>query len=293
MIQLSSIRSELGEGPCYDASRKTLFWFDILGRRLHSVHIETGEASSVDLPIMASAMAIVDESHHLILAEDGLYLRNLDNHHFERISAIEADNDTTRSNDARVHPSGAFWVSTMAKDKAPDAGAIYYFFAGRLTQLFKNLTIPNAICFSEDGRKAHFTDTVKGTLMQVDCDPETGLPISAPRVFHDHRGGVGGLDGAVTDHQGRVVNARWGAGCVDIYDLTGARVHSIPAPASQPSCPVFFGENLERLAVTTAWEGMDMDARKQDPNAGFLFELDLSDVPFPMKGCPEASVKIR
>jgi sugar lactone lactonase YvrE len=44
----------------------------------------------------------------------------------------------------------------------------------------------------------------------------------------------------------------------------------------QPSCPAFIGKNGDRLAVTTAWEGLDEDARSTQPQAGALLELGLT-----------------
>ena len=46
-------------------------------------------------------------------------------------------------------------------------------------------------------------------------------------------------------------------------------------PARQTSCPAFVGPTLDRLAVTTAWEGMDEAARATDPQAGATFMLDI------------------
>ena len=47
-------------------------------------------------------------------------------------------------------------------------------------------------------------------------------------------------------------------------------------PAMQPSCPAFIGRNADRLAVTTAWEGLDEEARSMQPQAGALLELGLT-----------------
>jgi sugar lactone lactonase YvrE len=44
----------------------------------------------------------------------------------------------------------------------------------------------------------------------------------------------------------------------------------------QPSCPAFIGRNADRLAVTTAWEGLDEDARSMQPEAGALMELGIN-----------------
>ena len=73
---------------------------------------------------------------------------------------LEADNAATRSNDARVHPSGTFWIGTMGRKAERGAGAIYALASRRaLAAVSPTSRIPNAICFSPDGAIGYFADT--------------------------------------------------------------------------------------------------------------------------------------
>lgn len=273
---LSETICELGEGPTYDPATETLFWFDIVARKLLQKPMGGGETVSHELPAMASALGIVDGERQLLVTENGLYLRNSKSGALTLHMPLEADNAVTRSNDSRVHPCGAFWIGTMGKNAERHAGAIYWYFKGELRQLFPDITVSNSICFSPDGGTAYFTDTMKGLLLRVDCDPATGLPIGDPMVFFDHRGGDGGLDGSVVDAEGVLWNARWGAGYIDSYSPGGERLQTISMPVIQPTCPAFVGKNADRLAVTSAWQGMDEETRSRDPQAGKTFFLDLA-----------------
>jgi sugar lactone lactonase YvrE len=232
-----------------------------------------------DLPVMGSVLARVDDGRQVIATETGLHLRQVATGELELITPIEAENPTTRSNDGRVHPCGALWFGTMGKSAEKHAGAIYHVARGKVTTLFPDITIPNAICFSPDGAIAYFTDTMAGKLMRVAIDPETALPTGSPEIFFDHRGGDGGIDGAVCDRDGMVWNARWGAGCIDGYSADGERVVSLKVPASQSSCPAFVGAETDRLLVTSAREGLSDAALAADPEAGSTFLLD-----HPVKG---------
>jgi len=62
---------------------------------------------------------------------------------------------------------------------------------------------------------------------------------------------------------------------IDVYTPEGGHVRTIRVPATQPSCPAFVGRHFDRLLVTTAWEGMDEQARAADPNHGRTFILDV------------------
>ncbi|RNC91399.1 MAG: SMP-30/gluconolactonase/LRE family protein [Oricola sp.] len=274
---LSRTHCHLGEGPFFCDRRDTLFWFDIVEKKRYAHDFATGTETVLDLPEMASAMGVAADGRDVIFTETGLLL--WDGTDLTRCAAIEADNPQTRSNDARIHPSGAFWLGTMGKGAEPGSGAIYRWFAGSVDLLFDNITIPNAICFSPDGTTAWFTDTPTGKLMRVATDPATGAPTGEPQLFFDHSGGTGGLDGAICDGDGSIWNARWGASALDRYAPDGTRTTTIDLPVTQPSCPAFVGGN--RLAVTSAWENMDAAARTADPDAGatLIVTLDVDIEP--------------
>lgn len=271
----SDLVCELGEGPSYDPGRDRLFWFDIVGHRLLEKAWSDGETIVHDLPEMASAIAMIDADRQLLFTETGLFIRHESDGRLERHCRIEADNPVTRSNDARVHPCGAFWLGTMGKQAEPKAGAIYWHLGGEVRLLYPGVSIPNSICFSPDGAIAYFADTQDDILFCVDCDPHSGLPLGEPRTFADRRGMKGGIDGSVVDAEGRLWNACWGAGALDCYAPDGQLIDSIALPARQTSCPAFVGPEASRLAVTSAWQGMDMAARRGDPEAGKTFLVDL------------------
>lgn len=283
---LSAERCHLGEGPTYDAASDTAWWFDILERRLFEAHLASGEIRIHALAVMASALARIDAARQLIVAEDGLYIRNVASGRMELFAPLEADNAATRSNDARAHPSGTLWLGTMGRKAEPRAGAIYVLHRGRISRLYADITIPNAICFSPDGAIGYFADTGTNVMYRVPLDAATGLPSGDPVPFIRHQG-IGGLDGAVVDADGNIWNARWGGGCVDAYDPHGRRLRSLRVPARQSSCPAFVGRDLSRLLVTSAWQDMDERARADDPGHGRTFILDVA-----ARGRGEPDVKL-
>jgi sugar lactone lactonase YvrE len=275
-------RCYLGEGPTYDTATDTAWWFDIPKGRLFEARLGSGQVRIHQLGRMASALARVDTERQLIAAEDGLYIRCVADGSMTLYCPLEADNPITRSNDARVHPCGTFWIGTMGRK----AGAIYALHGGRISRLYPDITIPNAICFSPDGALGYFADTATNVLHRVSLDPLTGLPCGAPEVLLRHRG-VGGLDGAVVDASGLIWNARWGGGCVDVYSPQGERLRSLHVPARQASCPAFVGPDLSRLLVTSAWQGMDEAARAEDAEHGRTFLIEAG-----ARGRAEPDVKL-
>lgn len=283
---LSDHPCHLGEGPTYDATTDTAWWFDIREGLLFEAQLDSGSICVHALGRMASALGRIDAERQLIVAEDGLYIRKLVDGVMTLLCPLEADNPATRSNDARVHQSGTFWIGTMGRQAEAEAGAIYAFHRGKISLLFPRVSIPNSICFSPDGAIGYFTDSARAVLYAVPLNPASGLPRGEPEVLLRHSG-IGGFDGSVCDAEGNIWNASWGASRVDVYSSQGERLRSLSVPAKQASCPAFVGPDLSRLLVTSAWQDMDATARAADPQAGCTFLLDAS-----ARGRAEPDVKL-
>lgn len=266
-------RCTLGEGPTFDPETNTVWWFDIVDRNLLEKNLETNATTIHPLPLMGSALAVVDAERQLLVCEDGLYIRTVSDGALSLHTPLEADNKTTRSNDSRVHPSGAFWIGTMSKQGEPAAGSIYHFFRGEIRRIISDITVSNAICFSADGATGYYSDTATGQIMRVELDAATGLPSSESAIFIDRRDDVAGNpDGAVVDADGLVWNARWGGGCVVAFDGSGTCVETIDLPVSNVTCPAFIGGG--RMIATSATAHLNEQQLTEQPLAGQTFLLD-------------------
>ena len=260
---LCSERCHLGEGPSYDAATDTAWWFDIVERRLFEARLDTGRTTIHSLDVMGSALGRIDAHRQLLVADDGLYIREPADGRMTLYRPLEADNAATRSNDARVHPSGTFWIGTMGRNAERGLGAIYALHRGELSRLYDNITIPNAICFSPDGTIGYFADTAKNVLFRVDLDAATGLPRGAPAALITRRGG-GGIDGAVVDADGLIWNARWGGGCIDVYSPQGEHLRSAArsGAAVELSCFCRAGPLTSARYLGLAGDGGGSEARR-------------------------------
>lgn len=294
MIQTESFKGkvlvadqmELGEGPTYDPMSGSLFWFDILGKTLCELTVETGAVVKHALPFLGSVLAVIDENRQLIASDQGLFLRERSSGRLSAYAAIE-DKPQNRSNDGRVHPSGALWIGTMSKTADTGAGAIYHVAGTQVTKLFEAVSIPNGICFSPDGAVGYFNDSKVNHMMRVDLNPATGMPTGAPSVFIDQSTRNGVIDGSVVDLDGTIWNSNWDGGAVDRYAPDGRQIARYEIPTRRPTCPAFFGAGFDRLAVTSCWEGLTNRERDEDVHAGKLFELGVA-----VKGKPEPFFKL-
>ena len=261
-------RCELGEGPLWHPTRAQLFWFDILNNRLLSR--TEGEVQQWQFAERVSAAAWIDHERLLIASESALFRFDLQSGERQQICALEAGNAQTRSNDGRADPQGGFWIGTMGKKAEAGAGSIYRYYRGELRRLYPGISIPNSMCFSPDGRTAHFSDSAQRKVMRVALDTQ-GWPVGQPQVFLDLGPDAGEPDGAVVDAAGTLWLAEWGMARVAAYDPQGRQVAVIPTGARQTSCPAFGGPALSTLFITSALQGLSEAARTAEPQGGMTF----------------------
>lgn len=259
----------LGEGPLWHPERGQLFWFDVLGHRLH--FRESGKTRTVQFDEYVSAAGWVDDSTLLIASETRLFLFDLERQRAEDVEGLEPDKPLTRSNDGRADPWGGFWIGTMAKDGAKGAGAIYRYYGGRLTRLYDAISISNAICFSPDRKYAYFTDTPTQKIMRQGLEPDRGWPEGDPEVWLDLSAEGLFPDGAVVDADGQFWNAQWGAARVAAYAPDGTFLRSVEFDARHTSCPAFGGDDLSTLFCTSALQGLSDEARAASEHHGMTF----------------------
>ncbi len=241
---------QLGEGPLWHPTRHQLFWFDILGHRLHT----KGQHWQFDTYV--SAAGWIDDDRLLVASATSLSTFDIRTGATELVTPLEAENPVTRSNDGRADPQGGFWIGTMGIKAEPGAGSIWRFYRGELRRLFADITVSNAISFHPDGMSACFADTDTQKIMRVALDAD-GWPFGTPEVFIDLTNTDLRPDGAVFDAAGNLFCALWGAARIAVYDPQGAQIDNFPIPGAQSTCPAFGGDDLTTLYCTTAAVGLD------------------------------------
>lgn len=263
---------KLGEGPIWHPGRQQLYWFDILGRRL--LTRDAGGPRQWDFAEMASTAGWIDDDRLLVASETALWVMDLESGDWDHVTALEADNPLTRSNDGRADPWGGFWIGTMGKTAQPGMGAIWRYYRGEMRGLFPGITIPNAISFSPDRRFACFADSAERRVWRVALDPLHGWPKGDPQLFIDHGPQGREPDGAVYDADGLLWIAEWGSARVAAYGPDGGFVSAVAVGGRNSSCPAFGGPDYATLFVTSAREGLSADLLAREPDNGCVFAAE-------------------
>jgi len=265
-------RDLLGEGVWWSAREGAVYWVDIIGQKVNRLGLASGAVQDWDLPEM-TGWVIGRVAHEGFIAgtKSGFHALTLEPFAITPIAAPEPDLAGNRMNDACTDAQGRIWAGTMSMDGSRADGALYRLNADHSWHRMDSpYNIANGPTISPDGRWLYHTDSALGQVYRFALQDDGSLGprenfISFPDVW-------GSPDGMVVDREGGIWIAHWGGGCVSRFTPDGERERWIDLPASQITKPCFAGENLDRLFVTSAADGVD------EPLAGSLFEVECGAV---------------
>lgn len=248
----------LGEGPFWSEGEGALYWVDIAGRRAFRHDPASGAVRSWDFASPCAAIFPAARGGHVTALADGLYRFDIETG--ASIPLAKPDPDPgNRSNETRCDPQGRIWLGTMHNNLGPEgqplpisrsSGGLWCVDAeGRATRMLGDIGITNTLCWSPDGARLYFADTLKSVIWSFAYDPD-GPRLSDRRVFVE--GGAGGPDGSAMDEDGCLWTARWGAGTVVRYRPDGRIDRELALPVLQPSSCAFGGPDRKTLYITSA-----------------------------------------
>ena len=283
LIETLRVKNELGEGVIWDAAGAAVWWTDIQGSTLYRYSLQDQKLEQWATPERLGSFALVANSDKLICGfASGFAYFNPVKGAIQWLSKIEQDNPGTRLNDGRADRQGRFWAGSMVEVGEQGAGALYLIdHKLRVSSQISGLTISNGLCWSPDGKLMYHTDTPSRSIYRYDFDTVSGAISNQSLLVRTEKGCF--PDGATVDAQGYIWSAQWGASRVVRYNPEGETDFILPLPVSQPTCVAFGGSDLNRLFVTSAYEGLDAEARATQPEAGnlFIFETDIKGIADP------------
>ena len=255
-------QAELGEGPAWDAKNQTLYWVDILGKRIH--YHRGDQDGFVQLDKMPGCLALSKDGSLLVAARASI----LELGPFDltpggpatvthTVLASVTEHANNRFNDGKCDPAGRFLAGSMNMDEETPSGALYSFDGRTVTRLLTDIRISNGLAWSPDHKTLYYIDTPTREVKAFDYDLSTGQ-IAEPRVALRVPETLGWPDGMTSDMNGNLWIAMWGGASVTRWKpQSGELMEQIPLPAKNVTSCAFGGENLDELYITSARKGLN------------------------------------
>ncbi len=269
-------KATLGEGPAWDIKTQTLYWVDILEKRIY-----TGPELLAQLDDFIGCLA-PRRNGNLILGKRASLTD------FEPVAAqktvlatLSAELPTNRLNDGKCDPAGRFLAGSMDMNEKDPSGALYSFNGKQVTRLLDGIRISNGLTWSPDHATFYYIDTPTREVKAFDYDLKTGT-IANPRAAIHVPESLGWPDGMTSDTEGNLWIAMWGGAQITKWNpQTGNLLDKIPVPALQTSSCVFGGKEMNELYITSARVGMSKADLIKYPLSGGLFKITTSVVGMP------------
>jgi len=277
MELLYDIKATLGEGPVWDARTGTLFWIDILNKRIYAngdVFLESDET--------IGCISLRKGGGLIFTKRFSFWTCESDSSQLTLLSTLENEPSNNRFNDGKCDPRGRFLAGTMDMGETDPNGSLYSLDGKSVTKLLGNVNISNGLTWSLDYKTLYYIDTPTHEVKAFDYDLETGA-IANMRVVVQLSDSLGHPDGMTSDMQGNLWIAMWGGAQVTKWNPnTGQLLEQIPVPAKNVSSCVFGGKSGNELFITSARVGLDEDTLKQYPLTGGVFRLETNVEGMPM-----------
>lgn len=265
---LLDAKATLGEGPAWDAKTQTLYWVDILEKRIYA-----GTQPLAQLDDFIGCLA-PRKNGNLILGKRASFVDLEVDTLRETVLAALTESATNRINDGKCDPAGRFIVGTMDMNEKDPTGTVYSFDGKNNRPLFGGVTISNGLAWSPDHKTFYYIDTPTHEVRAYDYDVNTGA-VANPREVVRVPDAMGWPDGMTSDMEGNLWIALWGGAAITRWNPnTGQLLEQVSIPALQPSSCVFGGKAMNELFVTSARKDMSESDLTIYPLSGGLFKVE-------------------
>ena len=242
-----------------------MFWIDIEKKYLYIYNPEDKTNKSFQLPSKIGTVVPTKSNTAIIALQDGIYTIDLISGSLKLLSSIEKDYTNHRFNDGKCDPSGRLWVGTMSNQMEFKKGSLYVVnSSGKANKKIGNLTIPNGIAWSLDGKIMYHIDTPTRAISLYKFDNMKGsiikkqTTINIPKEF-------GFPDGMTIDSSGMLWVAMWKWLSVICCDPKTYKILSkVEVPAPNVTSCAFGGKNLEILYITSARYSLECKRMKRN-----------------------------
>lgn len=273
----------MGETPVWSMHENALYWINcehpprVRGWDPLSQHVR-----SWPLPERIGGLTLRRAGGPVVCLGSGVYSLDLESGDISLIAPSPYP-PHVKLHESCVDRTGRLWIGAAdtpigSDNLFPGQGGVCRLEGDKLIGMAIGLTVPNSLAFSADGESMYFCDTLRRVIRRADIRPKDRALIGIEEFIRLEPGVTS--DGATVDSQDGYWVANFGGSEIRRYFSNGVLDRVFSMPTSQPTKPVFGGEDLKKIYVTsTQIVAPDFPASGRN---GAVVELDV-DIP----GLPE------
>ena len=263
----------LGEGLVWNASEQRIYWTDIFGNTVFSCREDGSEILNYETDEPVTAFSFADDGRILAAFASGLFWADRYFTKTELVRRYHPDQPNVRMNDGNTDRDGRFIVGGINENDMEQTTSVWQYFDDKIESIIDGVGCANSTCFSPEGDRFYFADSVTRRIDVRDYDTKTG-EVGEKHVFaylEDHEGVP---DGSTIDVHGNLWNAQFGGGAVQGYSPDGKKIERVLLPIPNVTCCAIGGANLDTMFITSARLAMSEEQLSAHPSAGGLYVVN-------------------
>lgn len=269
-----TIANRLGEGAFWNSDEQRLYWLDIKQKRFFRMDTRTKQYETFNVGAQIGVMAPRSAGGQIMATDEGLAFWDTPIETLTIIANPLEGKANKRFNDGNIDVKGRFWAGAMCDPpdtcKTPQCDLYRLDPDGSLHVMDTGLGMPNGLVWNPDNTIMYLTDSPQQVIYAYDFDPETGT-IEHRRPFVQTHEEPGVPDGLTIDSEGFLWSVRYNGWKIIRYDPAGKIEREVSVPVPHPTSCTFGGREMNELYITTAWNELSSEQRRQFPQTGDLF----------------------
>lgn len=268
--------NHIGESPVWSPLEQVLWWINCEPHpAIFRWNPISGERRTWSMPTRVGALALKAGGGLLVALADGVYDFDPESGALDLRATSPLPAHVTL-HEGHCDRQGRFWIGAFdhrfPADRGAAGGAWFRLEDDTLVPVIEGVAVANGLAFSPDGRTMYAASTPRRVVEAFDLNPASGA-LSNCRTFLTLAPGDGHIDGATVDAQGGYWLAIVGMAAIRRYIPDGSFEREIALPFSNPTKPVFGGEALDTMFITSTQMRIGPDVTSAHANGG-LFALN-------------------
>jgi L-arabinonolactonase len=276
----------IGEGPVWDVAEQSLYWIDILGKKVLRYDPATTQTKSWDVPDIIGSMALREGGNAIVALATGVHALNLATGACNMLATSPDLNEMVQLADGKVDRAGRFIVGSSDRGMKEARGKLYALDPGALAlrEIDTDIFLSNGPCWSPDNRIFYHADSIRKIIYAYDYTIESGSVEN--RRFFASTDDLGGIpDGATIDSDGCLWSAICEGAKIVQFRPDGKIERIVEMPLKLPGSVMFGGPALDIMFVPTLSPAfMGREANPLDGSTYMIEGLGVKGLPEPRFG---------